>query len=418
MLFILCSLFFSNSLLVTSSIPLYYNYFHSEYGPIGLSFLFTVFGLFLMFGSPLTSYLIDRRGPKTPLLYGLLILILSLILFILAFNFQQKKANGYGLVTIAQALHGLASALVTGSGTSLLTMAHANEIRIKAMKILTTVSLFGFILGPLLSAFLYEKMNALAVYLPSSCLIAISFLSYLTIYNGGHAILINEMTDEDAEIAIGLLPSSHLSSLSKHSTSASSHHHAILASSSSPSSLYGKQRIENFYSFLHIFTNKSHLITFVSSMLSTLLLGVFFPLSPIYLHEQFHLTITQQGLMLTLLLLTISLCSPILAYFIQRASSSSDMSSGGYESYKPLHSSSTQLASLSQYQAIYIGLLIIGLSLCCVVWIVNIYVLVLVWIFLGIGFSVLTIPLLRFFGEIAEVPSFPRPLSLSLSLSV
>jgi MFS family permease len=370
MLFILSTIFFSNSLLITSAIPLYYNYFHSQYSPLGLSLLFSLYGLFLMIGSPLTSYIIDRRGPKTPLLYGLLSLILSLILFILSFNFQHKKSHGYGLLLIAQASHGLASALITNSGTSLITMAHAHDIRIKAMNLLTSLSLLGFVLGPLLSGYLYESINALAVYLPPTCLITISFLSYLTIYNGGHAILINEMTDEDAEIAIGLLPTS---THSHHHTSTSSHH----ATSMLASSLYGKQRVENFYSFLHIFSNRYHLITFIASMLSTLLLGVFFPLSPIYLHEQFHLTVSQQGLMISLLLLSISLASPLLGYFIQRpASASSSLSDNGlsYQAYKPVHSSA-QLTSLNQYQAIYIGLLIIGLALCCVVWIKNLYLL-------------------------------------------
>jgi MFS family permease len=401
-LFILSLLFFSDSFMMTSSIPLFYNYFQSDYGPVGISLLFTIFSFFTIFSYPFSSFLIDRKGPKIPLMYGIVLLVVATVLFIISFNFQSDKIHSYGILILAQSFHGMASPLIQGSGLSLITMSHTNENRLYAVKIITTMSLFGYLLGPLFSGLLYSHINSLSVYLPPAFLISIAFFSYLTVFNAGHSILINEMTDEDAEIAIGLLPSSH----HPPSSSGHSHPHQSIATS-----FYGKQRIENFYTFLNLFLNKFHLITFFSSMLSTLLLGVLYPLTPIYLHQQFHLNIFQQGLAITLLLLSITLLSPILSYFIDKTSVTSLNS---YSYHETVHSSN-QLTSLTQYQAIYIGLLIVGLAMCCMVWVVNIYVWVVVWLSLGIGFTILTIPLMRFFGEIAEVLFPTPPLSCLLS---
>jgi MFS family permease len=412
-LFILTLLFFSDSFMMTSSIPLFYNYFQSDYGPVGISLLFTVYSFFTIISNPLSSFLIDRKGPKIPLMYGVILLILATVLFILSFNFQSDKIHSYGILIVAQSLHGMASPLIQGSGLSLITMSHANENRLYSVKIITSISLLGYLLGPLFSGLLYSHLNSLSVYIPPAILISIAFFSFLTVFNAGHSILINEMTDEDAEIAIGLLPSAHSQHHPPSSTSVShnqihSHSHQSIATS-----FYGKQRIENFYSFLNLFLNKFHLITFISSLLSTLLLGVLFPLSPIYLHEQFHLNIFQQGLALTLLLLSIALLSPLLSYFIDKTSVSSLNS---YSYHETVHSAN-QLTALTQYQAIYIGLLLVGLALCCMVWVTNIYMWVAVWLSLGIGFTILTIPLMRFFGEIAEVFFLP-PLHLPLHLSL
>lgn len=402
-IFIVVLLIFSDNLMITSSIPLFYHFYQPEYGPIGISSLYSLYGLWLMITQPFTSYIIDRKGPKIPLMYGIVSIIFAVLFFLLAFNFQGDKNQSYGLVILGQCCHGIASPLIQQGGVSLLTMSHPYDTRNRIIYILTTISLIGYIFGPLYSALLYYHINSLSVYILPAIFISIAFLSYCPVYNGGHSILINEMTDEDAEIAIGLMPSHHMTLSPTHSST---------SRQSIASSFYGKQRIDNFYSFIHIFTNKFHFITFIASLLSTFLLGIFYPLGPNYLDERFNFNIFQQGLMITLLLLCISLLSPLLSYFIDKTPTST------LNTYSHLSIHSTnQLTSLTQYQAIYIGLLIIGLSLCCIVWIINIYILILVWLAIGIGFAILTIPLMRFFGEIAEVNLMIRHTALDNNIS-
>ncbi|MBU9707062.1 MFS transporter [Paenibacillus sp. AK121] len=113
-----------------------------------IGFLFSSYAIALFIATPIFGLLTDRIGRKTPLLWGLIGLIASTLMFAIAHTFW--------LLVLARALQGVAAAMTWTAGLALLAELYPSEERGKAMGLALSGQAAGTLLGPTIGGWLYQ----------------------------------------------------------------------------------------------------------------------------------------------------------------------------------------------------------------------------------------------------------------------
>ncbi|WP_226001068.1 MFS transporter [Paenibacillus sp. BJ-4] len=132
--------------LVVPILPRYADSLGATQTEIGL--LFSSYAIALFIATPVFGLLTDRIGRKTPLLWGLIGLIASTLMFAIAHTLW--------LLVLARALQGIAAAMTWTAGLALLADQYPSEERGKAMGLALSGQAAGTLLGPTIGGWLYQ----------------------------------------------------------------------------------------------------------------------------------------------------------------------------------------------------------------------------------------------------------------------
>jgi MFS family permease len=114
--------------------------------PLTAGVLFAVYAAALLAATPFIGVWVDRRGPRTPMLAGLLGLAAATVLF--AWAVDVEGGSGLALLLAARAVQGIAAASSWTEGLALIAVTHAPEQRSKAMGLALSAVGMGVLLGP------------------------------------------------------------------------------------------------------------------------------------------------------------------------------------------------------------------------------------------------------------------------------
>ncbi len=132
--------------IVIPILPAQAKLYGAEEGMVGL--LFAMYALTLSIAAPFCGRLADTIGRRIPTIAGLVLLILGTLMYAVAEN--------YWLLFAARALQGMAAAATWSAGLALAADVHPPNERGGVLGALFSVASFGFLIGPLLGAWLYE----------------------------------------------------------------------------------------------------------------------------------------------------------------------------------------------------------------------------------------------------------------------
>jgi Arabinose efflux permease len=126
-------------------------------GPAATGFLFAAYALATLAVTPLAGRLVDRTGPRRPLLYGMLGLAAATLLF--AF------AETFALLLVARALQGVAAGFSWVAGLALIAASTPMATRGRSMGIAMSMVSIGVLVGPPLGGVLVEAFGPRAPFL-------------------------------------------------------------------------------------------------------------------------------------------------------------------------------------------------------------------------------------------------------------
>ena len=366
LLFIVFSAFLGDGLLTTIGTTVFPNYFDSVYGVMGICVLFSIPPMLSLTANPLATYFVDHQGPKSPLLYGIIMFLGASTMLLYGTSLHVHKTAGYATVIVALAVLGIATSLSSRGGLSWLSMSHADGLRTCTLKVAVAGGAIGSVVGPVLGGGLYVSTTAWAAYALTTLLFGMCLLLLLLVYNGGHSVLAVEV-DEGDDVRLHLLPPD------------------------SPFGYSGHAALD-MSALLELLTCRHMLLCAGACVLGSAAVSMLAPLLPAFMRQSFDLDPAEQGVVLALVPLCAFLFSPLVASFSDVPSSvagTRSMTEGG--------------PSSARYSVMFAGMTFIGMALCCVVWVRSVYVLCLVLVVMGLGQACLHSPCLPLFADIAEV---------------
>lgn len=119
--------------------------------------LFAVYAISLLAATPFIGVWVDRKGPRTPMLAGLLGVAAVTVLF--AVTVEVPGGLGLLLLLLARAAQGVAAAASWTAGLALLAATHAPERRGRVMGIALSSVGLGVLLGPAISGPLADSFG-------------------------------------------------------------------------------------------------------------------------------------------------------------------------------------------------------------------------------------------------------------------
>eukprot|EP00602_Paraphysomonas_sp_CaronLab_P009497 CAMPEP_0185018206 /NCGR_PEP_ID=MMETSP1103-20130426/1005_1 /TAXON_ID=36769 /ORGANISM="Paraphysomonas bandaiensis, Strain Caron Lab Isolate" /LENGTH=366 /DNA_ID=CAMNT_0027547935 /DNA_START=531 /DNA_END=1634 /DNA_ORIENTATION=- len=244
-------------------------------------------------------------------------------------------------------------------------MSHVESCRLRAVYIISLASTLGILIGAPASGALYDYTNPYTCYALLLVPLIMDTLVFMTVYNNGHAILVSEVEDE-VEIESESVSSRLLPSEWRFASKANQ-------------------------SICDLLSNSYILITVGCCILTGIILGFVCPYGVVYIRRQFGYSITVQGGLVGLLYLAGVIVSPI----------TGQTSSSKYT----LQLRSSKFPSRSR-TLMYSGVIVTGLAMCCVVWVISVYVLAVLVGCIGIGLMCMQAPVLTLVAEIAEWQGF------------
>ncbi|MFT0846843.1 MFS transporter [Actinomycetaceae bacterium L2_0104] len=128
-----------------------------ERGPAATGALFASYALAMIVATLFAGRIIDRHGPKTPLLIGLIGLAAATLLF--------ATGGPYWLLLLARFAQGIAGGMSWVASLSLIAATTSFEKRGQAMGIAMSTITLGVLIGPPLSGFMVEHWGTAAPFL-------------------------------------------------------------------------------------------------------------------------------------------------------------------------------------------------------------------------------------------------------------
>ena len=126
-------------------------------GPAATGLLFSSYAVAMLIATPFAGRTVDRHGPKTPLLIGLVGLATATVLF--------ATGGPYWLLLIARLAQGLAGGMSWVAALSLIAATTTMARRGQAMGIAMSTITLGVLIGPPLAGFLVERFGTASPFL-------------------------------------------------------------------------------------------------------------------------------------------------------------------------------------------------------------------------------------------------------------
>lgn len=140
----------------------------------GLSYM--LFPIMALISNPYLGYLSDYKGRKFVLIIGMvgfiitdLITILSIILHSLA------------LFLLTRLILGFFAGSYTAASATLIDISSSEQEKLKNIKLITLISILGFIISPIFSVLVPEKLTALSLTIPFVIIFCLSVLNFILI---------------------------------------------------------------------------------------------------------------------------------------------------------------------------------------------------------------------------------------------
>ncbi|SER48392.1 Predicted arabinose efflux permease, MFS family [Streptomyces sp. yr375] len=131
--------------------------------PLIAGLLFAVYAFALLAATPFVGVWVDRRGPRAPMLVGLLGLAAATVLFASAVDIDGTA--GLTLLFLARGAQGIAAAASWTSGLALIAATHEPERRGRVMGLALSAVGVGVLLGPAVSGLLSDAWGPHAPFL-------------------------------------------------------------------------------------------------------------------------------------------------------------------------------------------------------------------------------------------------------------
>lgn len=128
-----------------------------EAGPAATGVLFSSYAVAMVISTLFAGRIVDRHGPKTPLLIGLVGLATATLLF--------ATGGPYWLLLVARLAQGIAGAMSWVAALSLIAATTSFDKRGQAMGIAISSLTLGVLLGPPLAGFLVERFGTASPFL-------------------------------------------------------------------------------------------------------------------------------------------------------------------------------------------------------------------------------------------------------------
>lgn len=131
-------------------------------GPAATGFLFAGYAVAMIAVTPLAGRLVDRSGPRGPLLLGLVGLAAATVLFALG--------GPFWLLVVARALQGVAAGMSWVAGLALIAAVTSPRSRGRSMGLAMSMVSIGVLVGPPLSGLLVDAMGTRAPFIAAAAL--------------------------------------------------------------------------------------------------------------------------------------------------------------------------------------------------------------------------------------------------------
>lgn len=128
-----------------------------EAGPAATGVLFSSYAVAMIVATPFAGRIVDRHGPKTPLLIGLVGLAAATVMFAIG--------GPYWLLLVARLAQGVAGGMSWVAALSLIAATTALERRGQAMGIALSTITLGVLIGPPLAGFLVQHFGPASPFL-------------------------------------------------------------------------------------------------------------------------------------------------------------------------------------------------------------------------------------------------------------
>lgn len=139
---------FCDYLLLTLCVPILPSLFGDNYSATEVGLIFASKPFFQFLANPYMGEIVDKSGPKYPLLFGVIVLALSTFLFAYGLSFKNDLPTAYAMVMVARSVQGIASASTMSAGMTLSALTHHESNRGTAMGIAMIGVAFGTLSGP------------------------------------------------------------------------------------------------------------------------------------------------------------------------------------------------------------------------------------------------------------------------------
>ncbi|HEY4004336.1 MAG TPA: MFS transporter [Pseudonocardia sp.] len=145
-------------------------------GPTATGALFAAYAAATLAVTPLAGRLVDRVGPRRPLLLGLFGLAAATVLF--------AVGGQYWVLLVARALQGLAAGLGWVAGLSLIAAVTSPATRGRSMGLAMSMVSVGLLVGPPLAGLLVERFGVRAPFLFAAGLAVLDGVARLVLVRG------------------------------------------------------------------------------------------------------------------------------------------------------------------------------------------------------------------------------------------
>lgn len=145
-------------MLLTIVVPIIPSFFDG-YTATEIAVLFASKSFFQFFANPIFGSIVDKHGPRKPLLIGVIVLTLSTFAFAIGMSQNDHKSIAYALCLIARSVQGVASASTMSAGMSLIASTHEEETRGTAIGLAMAGVALGTLTGPPIGGIMAYYVN-------------------------------------------------------------------------------------------------------------------------------------------------------------------------------------------------------------------------------------------------------------------
>lgn len=148
----------------------------TDQGPAATGVLFASYAVAMIIATLFSGRIVDRRGPKGPLVLAMIVLVVATLLF--------ATGGPYWLLLIARFAQGIAGGLSWVAALSLIAATTGFEKRGQMMGIAMSTVTLGVLVGPPLSGFLVDALGAASPFLVAAAVAVIDLVLLLALITG------------------------------------------------------------------------------------------------------------------------------------------------------------------------------------------------------------------------------------------
>jgi MFS transporter, DHA1 family, solute carrier family 18 (vesicular amine transporter), member 1/2 len=284
---------FCDYLLLTVCIPILPNLLGNSFSPLMISLVFAAKPTLQFFFNPIMGTLVDRHGPKYPLLVGVFVLAISTLFFAYGVSLHNMN-HAYIVLIVARMVQGIASASTMSAGMTLIAMTHPESIRGAAMGMAMIGVAAGALSGPPVGGILSYYTNYWTPFVITGGVLLLDFIAQLSILH-------------DTLTCIPCAPIRYIEDEEKQE---------FVRKSSSSGLCSGADGGEgdgavDLRSMLQLVRDPQVGTVFAVCILGNACVGMIEPLVPLYLRDQFGTNILNQGLIFACATLSYLVFTPI-----------------------------------------------------------------------------------------------------------